>query len=100
MSDQKAITLEEAVDQIASLFDDGFQWKDLWDAIPMVMELVEDFEGLDGAAKKERALKIIDKLLDKIDLPGPDWISKKIILYFIPDMIDKLIDAAKGKFNF
>ncbi len=100
MSDQEAITLEEAVDQVAGLFEDGFQWKDIWDAIPMVMELVEDFEGLDGAAKKERALKIIDKLLDKIDLPGPDWISKKIILWFLPGVMDKLIDAAKGKFNF
>lgn len=97
---EEGMTLEEAVEHIASLFDDGFQWKDLWDAIPMSMELVEEFEGLDGAAKKEKALRIIDKLLDKIDLPGPDWISKKIILWLIPQAMDKLVDAAKGKFNF
>ena len=97
---EEAMTLEEAVEQIAALFDDGFQWKDIWDAVPMTMQLVGSFEDLDGPAKKDKVLQIIDKLLDKIDLPGPDWIAKKIIMWFLPGAIDKLVDAAKGKFNF
>lgn len=97
MSEQ---TVEENVEQIAALFDDGFQWKDIWEAIPKTMELVETFGGLDGAAKKERALAIIDKLLDKVNLPGWDWLTKKAIMWFAPGAVDKLVAASKGAFNF
>ena len=96
------LTLEEAVEQIAGLFDDGFQWKDVWDAIPMTMELVGSFDGLDGPAKKDRALNIIDKLLslEQVDLPGWDLLTKKAIMWLIPGAIDKLFDASKGVYSF
>lgn len=97
---EEALTLEEAVEKLSGLFEDGFQWKDLWDAVPMAMELVEGFTGLDGAAKKDRVLKIIDKMLDTIDLPGPDWVAKPIIMWFVPGAIDKFVEVAKGKFSF
>jgi len=96
----KSLTLEEAVEHVATLFDDGFQWHDLWDAIPKVMELVGSMGTLSNGQKKEHVLKIIDKLLDKIDLPGPDWLTKMAIMWILPGAIDKLCDAANGKFNF
>lgn len=94
------LTLEEAVDHIAGLFDDGFQLSDIWDAIPKTMEIVEGLGGLDGEAKKERVLKIISLLLDKVNLPGWDWLTKKAIMFFLPGVIDKLVEASKGHFNF
>lgn len=93
-------TLEEAVDHIASLFDDGFQFKDLMDAVPMTMEIVENLGGLTGEQKKEKVLQIVDRLLDRTDLPGPDWLTKKAIMWFLPAVIDKLVAAAKNQFNF
>jgi len=97
---EEGMTLEEAVDKIVGLFDDGFQLQDVWDAIPAAMELAEGVGGMDGAQKKERVLKIVDKLLDKVNLPGWDWLTKKAIMWFVPGVIDKLVDAAKGRFSF
>jgi hypothetical protein len=100
MPENEALTLEEAVDQIAEQFDDGFQMEDLWEVIPTTMNIVESFKDLSGTEKKEKAVAILDKVLDKFDLPGPDWITKKVIMWFLPGAIDKLVEAAKGKFNF
>jgi len=94
------MTLEEAVEQLAANFTDGLEFSDLWDAIPLIMSLVESFEGLSGEEKKERALKILDKFLDEFDLPGPDWITKRIIMWLVPGAIDQLVEASKGKFDF
>lgn len=93
-------TLEEAVDHIYGLFDDGFQFKDIMDAVPTAMEIVGGFQGLTGPQKKEKVLQIVDRLLDKTDLPGPDWLTKKAIMWFLPSVIDKLVAAAKGQFDF
>jgi hypothetical protein len=96
----EAPTLEEAVDAIAETFSDGFQVEDLMTAIPHAMQVVASFEGLSGAEKKEKVIHIVGGLLDKFDLPGPDWITKKVIMWFIPGVIDKLVDAANGRFSF
>lgn len=94
------ITLEEGVDQIKVLFTDGFQAKDIWDAIPIAMEMVESVGGLTGPEKKEKVLLIAEKLMDDVDLPGWDWLTKKAILWALPSLIDKLCDAAKGVYSF
>lgn len=94
------LTLEEAVDQLAEDFNDGFQVSDLWTSIPTAMNIVESFTELTGEQKKDKVIRIIDQLLGKFDLPGPDWITKKVIMWFVPGAIDNLVDAAKGKFNF
>jgi len=94
------LTLEEAVDQIAELFDDGFQAKDIWDAVPMAMQLVGSFAGLTNPEKKERVIKIIDILLDKVDLPGWDWLSKKAIMWGVGYAIDSFYKTGQGEYTF
>jgi len=93
-------TVEEAADEITALFDDGFQWKDILDAIPLAMDLVEGVEGLKGPEKKAKVLKILDTMLNKVDLPGWDWLTKKGIEWVLPLVVDMLVDASKGKFSF
>ena len=95
-----SMTVEEAAEQITKLFDDGFQWKDILDAIPLAMELAEGFEGLKGQEKKAKVLKILDELIGRVDLPGWDWLTKKSIEWVLPLVIDMLVDASKGKFSF
>lgn len=98
--DEEGITLEEAVDKIAELFDDGFQAKDIWDAIPMSMQLVGSFSGLTNPEKRERVIKIVDLLLDKIDLPGWDWLTKKAIMWGVGYSIDSFYKTGQGKYTF
>jgi hypothetical protein len=93
-------TIEESVDHIVNLFDDGFQFKDVIDAIPMAMELVEGIGGLTGQQKQDRVIVILGQLLDKINLPGPDWLTKRAIMWAVPMIIDKLVASAKGHYDF
>lgn len=92
--------MEESVEKILGLFNDGFQLSDIWDALPMCMEIVESFGTLSGSEKKEKVLKIFDTLLDRVNLPGWDWLTKKAILWFLPGVIDKLVSASKGEYKF
>lgn len=93
-------TIEEAVDHIAAQFDDGFQMSDVWECVTSAMQIAEEFEDLEGSEKKEKVIQILDKLLDRFDLPGPDWLTKKAILWILPSAIDKLVEAAQGRFDF
>lgn len=94
------MTIEEAVDKIAESFDDGIQASDLWEILPASMELVETFKGLSGPEKKAKVLLIMEAILEKVDLPGWDWLTRKAIMWALPYVIDHMVDAANGMFDF
>lgn len=101
MSRKKRI--EAAVESALKPLEDGFQIHDIWDMITNIMENAETWVGLtSGTDKKEFALEVIEIVLghEAIDLPGPDWISKPIIMWFLPSLIDKFVSLVKKVPNF
>lgn len=93
--------MEELVTEILEPFKDGFQVGDLWDVLTSIMSHTETFQGLNtGKAKKAFALEMLAEVLNQVDLPGPDWLSRKVILWVAPSLIDKFVSMAKDKFSF
>lgn len=87
--------------EIIALYDDGFQYSDVWKTMSKVMEIVDQLEGLDGPKKKETAVNIINYVIDEVDIPWvPDSMVDPILKALVPDGIDYLHKASKGKFNF
>jgi len=95
--------IEQAVTKAMEPLNDGFQIKDVWDMVTSIMENAEEWVGLtSGKDKKEFALEVIDIVLqhESINLPGPDWITRRVIMWFMPGLIDKFVEIAKKAPNF
>jgi len=90
--------LKQAVEEVLKPLDDGFQISDVWDIITAIMENAE-FLTIDED-KKKFALEVLDIVLRKIDLPGPDFITRRVIMWFAPSLVDKFVSVAKGIFSF
>lgn len=87
--------------KIVALFDDGFQIKDVLQTVSLSMEAVGRLSDLDGPQKKEAAVNLVNYVIDEVDLPFiPDALVDPILKRVVPDAIDYLHGAAKGKFNF
>ena len=99
--------IETKATDIAAAFKDGVQVSDLITVIPKFMEIVEGIsdakmaEGEDptGAQKKQLAIDLINKFLDKVDLPGPDVIVNPFVKRFVPTIIDVICAASNGDFE-
>lgn len=95
-----AAQIEENAKRLMAAFDDGFQWKDVFDLIPNAMEIVNIAGGMTTEEKEESALAIVDYIVDETDLPWlPDNLIDPIIKKAARYMIPKLIEAAEGKLN-
>lgn len=95
--------IEAAVETAMEPLKDGFQMHDIWDMVINIMEHAEEWVGLTaGKDKKEFALEVIDIVLqhESIDLPGPDFITRRVIMWFMPGLIDKFVSIAKKVPNF
>ena len=93
--------VKKHAEDVLALFEDGWQWTDLFDIIPKVMEIVEAVEGMTGPEKAAAAEQILDYVIDETDikwLPDSlvDPILKKGVRYIIP----MLVKASKGEFEF
>lgn len=99
-----AITGEWIVEkgnEIKALFDDGFQLKDVWATVSAAMEVVEQVKDLDGPEKKDTAINIINYVIDEVDIPWiPDSMVDPILKSMVPDAIEYLLKASKGKLGF
>jgi hypothetical protein len=96
------ITLEEIkkhADEVSNLFADGFQISDVFQVVPLVMEIVERVQGLSGEEKKQTALAIINHVIDTTDAPGPDAIIDPILKRLAPYVVELVISVSKGKFG-
>ena len=89
--------MEELIDDILKPYKDGFDLRDIWDTVSTLMAHAEVLTDLDtGPKKKQFVLDILDTLLDRVDLPGPDWIAKRVIMWLAPTLIDKFVAIANG----
>lgn len=91
---------EKFVTEVVQQLQDGFQVADAMPVLTKAMEYVGTYPNFSGADKKKEVLEILGLVLDKVDLPGPDVLLKPIVKALLPVVIDHLVDAAKGKFNF
>jgi len=89
--------IAEAVAEVMKPLADGFQMKDIWDMVTNVMSNAEQWVGFtQGEEKKAFAIEVIGIVLQHIDLPGPDFITRRAIMWFLPGIIDKFVAIAKG----
>lgn len=95
-----AAQIEEHGKKVLEAFEDGFQWSDIFDIIPQVMEIVEAVGAMTGDEKRESAEAVLDYVIDETDikwLPDSliDPILKKAARYVIP----LVIKATKGDYK-
>lgn len=89
--------LKDAISLALESFEDGFQIEDLWNTIHMLMLQAENWKELtSGRERKEFVLEVLETMLNEIDLPGPDWITRKAVMWFVPSLIDMFVDIAKN----
>lgn len=101
------ITLEQIkahVEDIKKIFADGFQLGDVALVVKEAMEIAQTYKSsanLNGPARKELALKLINQVVDETDTPWlPDPLTDPLLKKLAPRMIDMLHEAASGGFNF
>lgn len=93
--------LEEMAQGVLKLFDDGFQFIDIFEIVPKVMEVVRLVENTTGAEKKALAIQLGEYVIDKTDFPWlPDAIVDPICKKLLPGAIQMAWDCAEGKFAF
>lgn len=99
MAEITVAEIKKHAEEVVKLFEDGFQWTDLFQIVPMVMEIVEKVEGASGEEKKATALEIINYVIDATDMPGPDSILDPILKKAAPYVIELVINASKGNIS-
>lgn len=72
--------------------------------VGMVMSAVEEYSGLSGMEKKAIVLRVIEKLVEELDIIFPDMSDGvktliKSAVALIPNAIDVIVSAAKHHFN-
>lgn len=83
--------------------EDGLQWTDLFEIVPIVMEIVEEthtFAGSSGPEKKAAAILVLEYVVDHKDLPWiPDAVVNPYLKKAIPPLIDLFARVAKGEWE-
>lgn len=89
--------IREAIDNVKAAFADGFQMQDISVLVKEITVFAEAFS-LSGAEKKELALKVANSVIDETDTPWlPDPLTDPLMKKLLPNLIDLVVDAAKGK---
>ena len=96
-----AAQIEEHASKVMEKFADGFQWSDLIETVPAVMEIVGAVKEMTNEEKHESAVGILDYVIDETDIPWvPDSLIDPILKKGVRKLIPVLFDAAEGKFKF
>ena len=89
--------VKKHAESVLALFDDGWQWTDLFEIVPKVMEIVEAVEGMNGGEKQAAAEQILDYVIDETDIPWlPDSLIDPILKKGVRYMLPVICKAAKG----
>lgn len=78
--------------EMKSHFSDGMQISDISPCLVSTFKFVGSFLFLDKVGKKECVVKIIDSLIDEMDIPGPNFIVVPIIKRIIHPYIDQVFE--------
>ena len=93
-----AAQIEEHAKAILESFADGFQWTDIIEVVPRVMEIVEDVSEMSGEEKGEAAGAILDYVIDNTDTPWlPDSFIDPILKKGVRALMPLLCKASKGE---
>jgi hypothetical protein len=87
---------EQLAAKLVATYKDGFQISDLWETVTTLMDHAEDFLNEEGQVKKDFVLNTLEEVLKQVDLPGPDFITRRVVLWFMPSLIDKLVELKFG----
>jgi len=89
--------IADAVLHIKEAFADGFQLEDISTVLKEVTVFAEAFT-LPGDEKKALALRVANRVIDETDTPWlPDALTDPLMKKLLPNLIDLIVDAAKGK---
>lgn len=96
-----AAQIKEHAEKAMASFDDGFQWTDLLNLIPAVMEIVGSVKEMSGQEKQASAEAILDYVIDETDIPWvPDSFVDPILKKAVRVIIPMLFRAHEGEFQF
>lgn len=97
MAEVTEARITEAVNNIKAAFADGFQLADISVVIREVTTFAEMFN-LSGPEKKALALQVAERVIDETDTPWlPDALTDPLMKKLLPNLIDLVVDAARGK---
>lgn len=89
--------ITDAVARIKEAFADGFQFGDIAVVLKEVTVFAQAFQ-LPGDEKKALALRVANRVIDETDTPWlPDPLTDPLMKKLLPNLIDLVVDAAKGK---
>ena len=83
-TDQIKMLAQEAL----ALFEDGFQFSDIAEIVPLVMKVARDVADTTGPEKKALAIKLGEYIIDETDSPWvPDPVTDPILKALLPKLI-------------
>lgn len=87
----------DKVEELKAAFADGFQLRDLATIVRAAIEFAS-LAQLPGPEKKALAIQVIERVIDETDTPWlPDALVDPLMKRFVPDLIDLVVDAVKGR---
>ena len=90
--------VQQKAEEIAAVFEDGFQFADVYMVIRLGMEFAELFDDLTGSEKKDIAVTLINKVIDLVNIPWiPDVLVDPFLKMLVPAAIELVIDTSKGE---
>lgn len=86
---------KELADELVAVYADGFQVADIWATVSTLMDYAEDFFD-EGGVKKDFVLAALDEVLSQVDLPGPDFITRRAVMWLAPSVVDRFAEFKFG----
>lgn len=78
--------------------DGGLKLSNVPTLVGLLMEIVEQVDGMSGDDKKQSVTMMVDYVLENVNIP---WVPKAFVVPLmeplVPAMVDKLIEATQGK---
>lgn len=88
----------EFAKEAMAVFDDGFQISDLFEVVPLVMNVVKDLSETTGPEKFALAVLLGEYIIDETDTPWvPDPVTDPILKKLLPGAIQMAWDFYAGK---
>lgn len=84
--------IKDLAREALAIFDDGFQFTQLFEVVPLVMKVARDVAGTTGPEKKALAIKLGEYIIDETDLWGPDMVIDPILKSLLPGAIQMAWD--------
>lgn len=93
--------IEEHGKKALQVIGDTFEWTDLIDLVPHVMQIAGQVADMTNEEKHASAVGILNYVIDKTDIPWlPDSYVDPILKKGVDKLIPILFDAFSGKYSF